>query len=196
MKKILPPNAILVPDNAEKVFEGVIYDVYQWPQEMFDGSKKTFEMLKRQDGVGALCIVDDKILILEDEQPHKGMWLSYPAGRTELSDTDLLSAAQREVREETGYEFRNWRLISVTQPYSKMEWFIHLYLAWDVVGQSAQELDSGEKIVVKKLPFAEAKELSLENKGYLGEIKHIFEKTSSIKDLFNWPEFKGEEVDR
>jgi hypothetical protein len=30
MKKIVPENAVLVPDCAELQFEGVIYDVYQW----------------------------------------------------------------------------------------------------------------------------------------------------------------------
>lgn len=51
MKKVIPDNAVLVPDAAQHVFEGMIFDVYQWPQKLFDGSEHTFEMLKRPDTV-------------------------------------------------------------------------------------------------------------------------------------------------
>ena len=40
-----------IPANAKKVFHGVIFDVYQWEQEMFDGTKEIFEKLKRPDTV-------------------------------------------------------------------------------------------------------------------------------------------------
>lgn len=196
MKKIIPNNAVLLPDQAERVFQGVIYDVYQWQQPLYDGTKKTFEMLKRADTVGAVCIVNDRIIILEDEQPLKGVRLSHPTGRVEPSDLSLLSAAQREVREETGYTFTQWRLILVTQPFSKIEWFVHLYVAWDVMGKGDQILDGGEKIIAKELPFSEVKELSLQSQGYLGEVRHIFEQIESIEGLRKWPEFTGKEVDR
>jgi hypothetical protein len=29
------------PASAKKVFEGVLYDVYQWPQKLYDGSTAT-----------------------------------------------------------------------------------------------------------------------------------------------------------
>ena len=35
-----------VPKQAKRVFKGVIFDVYQWEQEMFDGTKEIFEKLK------------------------------------------------------------------------------------------------------------------------------------------------------
>lgn len=35
-----------LPPQAKKVFTGQIFDVYQWEQEMYDGSFETFEMLK------------------------------------------------------------------------------------------------------------------------------------------------------
>ncbi len=44
-KRTLPKNAILIPDHATCVFRGMLFDVYQWQQEMFDGSIETFEML-------------------------------------------------------------------------------------------------------------------------------------------------------
>jgi len=35
--------------QAQRVFKGIIFDVYQWKQKMFDGSQGIFEMLKRPD---------------------------------------------------------------------------------------------------------------------------------------------------
>lgn len=38
-----------IPPNAQRVFSGKIFDVYQWPQPLFDGSIATFEVAKRLD---------------------------------------------------------------------------------------------------------------------------------------------------
>lgn len=38
MRKYIPENAKLIPAEAECKFRGELFDVYQWPQEMFDGS--------------------------------------------------------------------------------------------------------------------------------------------------------------
>ena len=59
-----------IPDNAKKVFGGVLFDVYQWEQELFDGTKTIFEKLKRPDTVVVFPVLDDgKILLTEQEQP-------------------------------------------------------------------------------------------------------------------------------
>jgi len=130
MKKQVPKDAVLIPDTAKRVFRGQIFDVYQWPQKMFDNSTQTFEMLRRPDTIAVIAVVEDKILILDDEQPHTGLRKSLPTGRVDDQDTATLSAAKREVLEETGFEFSKWRLIEVTQPHSKLEWFIYFYIAY------------------------------------------------------------------
>ncbi|HEX5744244.1 MAG TPA: hypothetical protein VFX84_02225, partial [Candidatus Saccharimonadales bacterium] len=78
MKKVIPQDSVLVPDGAELAFKGMIFDVYQWPQKLFDGSEHRFEMLKRPDTANVICVVDDKILVLDDEQPHLGKRQSFP----------------------------------------------------------------------------------------------------------------------
>src|ERR1700733_8127048 len=100
MKKIIPPSAVLIPDQAKRVFKGEIFDVYQWPQTMFDGTAATFEMLKRPDTVQAIAVVDDKILVLNDEQPHRGARLTFPGGRADKSNESTDAAIKREVHEE------------------------------------------------------------------------------------------------
>ena len=61
MPKDLPTK---FPDNAKKVFEGVIYDVYQWPQKLYDGTTVTYERVNRQNTVSVLGITREKQILL------------------------------------------------------------------------------------------------------------------------------------
>ncbi|MDB5181932.1 MAG: hydrolase [Candidatus Saccharibacteria bacterium] len=196
MQKIIPQEATLIPEGAKLVFEGVMYDVYQWEQELFDGTTDTFEMLRRADTVMALCIVDDKILVLKDIQPHRGERISFPGGRIDDEDDDVLGAAKREVREETGYSFRNWKLIRVAQPSTKIEWFVYEFIAWDVIDTSEPHLDAGEMITVEEKDFDTVKQLVLTRKGYLGESAEFFENAASTDDLLQTLEFIGDYISR
>ncbi len=195
MRKIVPKDAILVPDQAKRVFQGMIFDVYQWPEKFFDGTPHTFEMTKRPDTVVAICIVDDKILVIEDEQPHRGTRTTLPGGRVDPEDSDPLTAAKREIIEETGYSFANWKLIDVTQRETKIEWFVHLYVAWDVTNQAQPSPEPGEKITLNPKTLEQIKQL-LSQKNILTDSRHIFEKSNTIDDLKNLPEFQGKIVDR
>lgn len=196
MRKVIPENAVLVPDDAECVFKGELFDTYQWPQEMYNGSFATFEMLKRGDAASVICIVDGKIIIQNEEQPHSNPRVNFPAGHVDPEDETTLAAAQREVREETGYTFRNWRLIKVWQPYGKVEDFIYVYLAWDVESKNDPIDMPGERITVQYFSFDEVKQKVYAREGFLGDDIDIFEKVSSIEELLQLPEFEGKLVDR
>ncbi len=196
MKKVIPEDSVLIPDQAEQVFKGEIFDVYQWPQTMFDGSMATFEMLKRADTASAICVTDNKILVLDEEQPGSRSRKNFPGGRVDPTDASIIDAAQREVLEETGYSFKNWRLIKVFQPYVKLEWFIHIVLAWEVISRSSTIPEPGEKISVQAVSFDELKQLVDAKAGYLGESADIFKKVNSLFELLDLPEFQGQPVDR
>ncbi|HEV2403136.1 MAG TPA: NUDIX domain-containing protein [Candidatus Saccharimonadales bacterium] len=196
MRKVIPQEAVLIPDSAKRVFHGVIYDVYQWSQKMYDESKATFEMLRRSDTVSVIGIVDGNILVLDEEQPHRGSRRSFPGGRVDEEDENTLLAAQRETLEETGYEFKKWKLTQVWQPQTKIEWFIYLFVAWDGAKVAAPHLDGGEKIIVEHQPFGAAKEMVLKREGYLGEAKEILEGVNGIQELLGLPEFKGRMTER
>ena len=196
MKKIIPADSSLIPDKAKLVFEGVVFSVFQWPQELYDGNSATFEMLRRADTVKAICVTDDGILVLEDEQPNRMSKLVFPGGRVDPTDTSTLEAIRREVQEETGYTFNNWRLVSVQQRFGKIEWFIHVYIAWDGQKVSEPHLDAGERIIVRTLPFNEVRELAIKRVGYLADAVEVFEEVDSVGKMLALPEFVGLEVDR
>lgn len=196
MKKPIPADAVLVPDEAKRAFTGSIFDVYQWEQTLFDGSTHTFEMLKRTDTVSVICVVDDKLLVIDDEQPHLGIRRSFPGGRVDSTDGTVEAAAQREILEETGYSFANWRLIKVSQPYRKIEWFVYVFLATEVTGKQEPALDPGEKITVHHASFDELKDMIAQDQGYLGESRDIFDSVTNLDELSVLPAFDGPIVDR
>jgi ADP-ribose pyrophosphatase len=196
MKKLIPADANLIPSSAVRVFEGELFDVYQWQQEMFDGSLRTYENLRRADTAIVIGIVDEKIVIIKDTQPHKGTRYVFPGGRVDSNlDDSTLAAAQREIREETGYEFDTWKLVLVEKPESKLEHFVYMYVATNPISLSRQTLDAGgEKIEVQLASYDEALEMM---SGKLGEpTEHAFlEKARSLEGLLQLPEFNGVEVD-
>jgi ADP-ribose pyrophosphatase len=145
-----------IPDNAIKVFEGIMFDVYQWEQELFDGTTATFEALKRQASVTIIAEVDGKILFNNEEQPGKPAFSALPGGRVEKDDTPL-SAAQRELLEETGYESSDWTewFTADAGNMSKLEWNSHYFIARDCKKIKEPKLDAGEKVEAVFLTFEE-----------------------------------------
>lgn len=155
-ERTLPAGARLIPPEAECVFRGKIFDVFQWPQRLYDGSTEVFEMLRRPDTVAVFALDDDDtFLTLDEEQPHGIHRVGgVPVGRVDPADATVLDAAKRELREETGIECAHWMPLRVTQPEGKIEWFVHSFAACDVVARGSQHLDPGERIRVGSTPFS------------------------------------------
>jgi len=143
-----------IPKQAKQIFKGVIFDVYQWPQKMFDGNYETFEMLKRPDTVQIIATQKNKILMSRERQPHTGYFYSLFGGRVDKNEKPL-AAAKRELLEESGLTTKNWKLISTEKPFNKVDWTIYTYVARDCKKINRQNLDSGEMIQVKIMSFDE-----------------------------------------
>ncbi len=143
-----------IPEHAQKVFDGVIFDVYQWEQELYDGTTATFERLKRPATLLVIPEVDGKIAIADQEQPHKGKFLSLLGGRQD-NDEDPLEGAKRELLEEAGIVSDKWELWKTVEPYNKVVWTIYIYIARNCKKVSSQNVDAGEKITVRELSFDE-----------------------------------------
>lgn len=143
-----------IPPNAKKVFDGIIFDVYQWEQEMFDGTTSTFEMLKRPNTIEVIATVGDKILLSKQSQPNKKDFYSLFGGRAEGGE-EPLDTAKRELLEESGLNSKDWELLKTYTPMHKIDWSIYMYVARNCTKTSDQKLDAGEKIEIVKCTFDE-----------------------------------------
>ena len=184
-----------IPDHAKKVFDGVIFDVYQWEQELFDGTKTIFEKLKRSDTVVVFPVLDDgKIILTEQQQPGKQSFIGATGGRVDEGE-DILEAAKRELLEESGYEASEFILWDAQHPTSKIDWVIYTFIAKGLKKVSDINLDAGEKITLKPVNFDEFIELGTNEKFAEKEIifklleaKLYPEKKEELRKLFN-PKF-------
>lgn len=185
MRSYIPNDALLIPDNANLVFAGKIFDVYQWPQRLFDGSTETFEMLRRKDTVKIIAIKDDKIVITRQEQPRKGWFYDLPGGRNDNPSENELDAAKREMLEETGMTFDSWRLVEVHQPLLKIDWLVYTFIATDFISQKSQNLDGGERIEVKEVTLDQLKSLANTEKRFSNNV--LIKNANTTDDLLNLP---------
>lgn len=144
----------LIPPDAKKVFQGVLFDVYQWEQELFDGSKGIWERVKRMDSVTVIAIFDGKIVVSFEEHPATEPFTGVIAGFIE-KDEDVLVAAKRELREETGLESDDWLHYKSWPVGAKISWDEHVFIARDCRKVGEQELDPGEKIRLEFLSWEE-----------------------------------------
>lgn len=158
-----------IPPQAKRVFQGVIFDVYQWEQPGFDKKLLRFEMLKRANTLQIIATDGEQILLGNEEQPTKSRFISLLGGRQEENETPL-EGAKRELLEESGYASDDWELFLLCEPYSKMEWTVYTYIARNCHKIQEQKLDSGEKITIRKVNFDEFCDLVLSNKFYGREL--------------------------
>ena len=155
-----------IPDHARLVFKGEIFEVWQWQQEMYDGSTRTFERLRRPDTVVIIPVLGDTICIVDEEQPDMDPYVSVPAGRSEAGEEPLV-AARRELKEETGLESDDWELLAENEPASKIDWTVHTFIARNCKKTTEQALDGGEKITPSYVSYEEFLSLT-ENPKFAG----------------------------
>lgn len=149
------------PPNAKLIHRGPIIDLWQWEQEMFDGTTEIFECITRQDTVTIIPFLNaDTVLLTKQIQPHKDPFLDFPGGRLDPGESNL-DAAKRELEEETGYKAKRW-----------MEWhnLINkgmnrfnetLFIAAGLHNGASPHLDAGEKIELVPTPWPQFKEMCL-----------------------------------
>jgi ADP-ribose pyrophosphatase len=144
-KRPLPPNTKLYSEHAKQVFKGVRFDTYQWQQTQFDGSTATFEIVKRNDTVIIIPVIENEIVLVKEQQPH---WekpsYTLVAGMVN-PDEDLDVAARRELEEETGLIFDQFHLVHIETNTPAVEWFAYTFVASGYKGTKDKQLDPGEK---------------------------------------------------
>jgi ADP-ribose pyrophosphatase len=138
--------------EAEVVFKGKLFDVWQWQQRLFDGRMATFEMLSRPDTVLILPIrADGQALFVNETQPGTAAMLRTIGGRIEPGELPE-QAARRELLEETGLTAGVLRLWSAWQPVNKIDWVVYLFVGHQLAPAQAAAPDAGEEISLRTIP--------------------------------------------
>jgi ADP-ribose pyrophosphatase len=155
------PNRL--PTEAAIVFKGISFDIYQWQQLLYDGSFATFEMAKRPNAVSIIPVIDNEVVILHEEQPSHAPRTSFPGGHIDEGE-DPLTAAIRELKEETGMTFKSFKLVAIQDlGNDRLDWWAFRYVATDYERTDEAHGDPGERIEVETVSFQRAKELSTDN---------------------------------
>ncbi len=141
-------------DSASLVLKWVLFDVWQRDQEMYDGSTKKFEVLKRKDTVIIVPVLNNgELLFIQEEQPGMKPMLRTIGWRVEEGESPE-EAVRRELLEETGYTAQELRLRDAWQPLNKTDWAIYLFVAHWLSHTGESHEDWGEKISLHTYPIA------------------------------------------
>ena len=142
-----------IPKSAKKVFSGEIFDVYQWPQKMFDRTTKIFERVRRRDTVAVIATVGEKIIILKQRQPGSIWYYDLVGGRIDMRGASPRKYALSELLEETGMKPQALKLYKKFQIGGHVEYTISLYIAQNCKQVAEQSLDGGERIQIEYCSF-------------------------------------------
>ncbi|MGB1251795.1 MAG: NUDIX hydrolase [Candidatus Promineifilaceae bacterium] len=117
-----------------------------------------FYALEYPDYVNMVGITTDKQVILVRQYRHgvQRTVLEIPAGMMDPKDASPLAAAQREMREETGYTSEQWiQLPSLSPNSANHRNMSHQFLALNMVLNDEQTLDDSEQLEIIQLSIEE-----------------------------------------
>jgi 8-oxo-dGTP pyrophosphatase MutT (NUDIX family) len=103
---------------------------------------------------------DHIILVRQYRHAYGGPSLELPGGAIDPADSDIIAAAEREMREETGYIFADAeRVVTLNADPARYANRMHLIRA-RVTAAGPTRPDPGEDITVVRVPRAEALQLA------------------------------------
>ncbi|NMG74758.1 NUDIX domain-containing protein [Aromatoleum diolicum] len=158
--------------DSAPVYDGVLLKVRRDRVTLPDGNESVREYICHPGAVVVLAVLPDGRLLFERQfrYPLRRAFLELPAGKIDAGE-DLLACAQRELREETGYEAVEWQYLGVMHPcigYSDER--IEIFLARELT-HVGDALDEGEFLEI--VSFSVDEVMSAVHKGEITDAKTI-----------------------
>lgn len=141
--------------SRERIFEGEVLRVVRDRVLLPNGAEATRELCLHDGAVCILPITDEGEVLMERQYryAHGRIFFEIPAGKLDSPDEDPLSAARRELREETGAVAERWTYLGPIDPSPALiSERIHLYLA-EGLSFGERSLDEDEFLAVERHSF-------------------------------------------
>ncbi len=135
--------------DSTRIYEGKLLKINVDRVRLPDGSQSAREYVVHPGAVCIIALLADGRVVLERQfrYPHHRAFIELPAGKIDPGE-DPLATAQRELKEETGYEAAQWRHITTIHPLiAYSDEHIEIYLATGLTLKERQ-LDAGEFLEV------------------------------------------------
>src|SRR5271157_4291125 len=148
-------------------YQGPVFSVTTDQVEEPGGVRTRRDVIRHSGSIVVLAVNDagrknDPLILLERQYRHaaQSMMWELPAGRIDDGETPL-TAAKRELLEETGYSARHWnRVLHFYVSPGFLDETMTIYLARGLeAGKSRPEPD--ERIAIRFFPLSEAKRMAL-----------------------------------
>lgn len=164
--------------SSELIYDGVIVHLYRDDIRLPDGKPGVREVIRH---VGAVCVVPltdegEVVCVRQYRYPHGQVLLEIPAGKLDSKAEDHVSAALRELREETGAVCE--KLTPLGKLYTSpafVDESIDMYFA-EGLSFGETDFDDDEFLDVVRIPLEELCEMILR-----GEVPDAKTQTAVLK---------------
>ena len=131
------------------------------------GKEHDFYVLDCVNWVNVIAVTPDQKLVMVEQYRHGSgtVELEIPGGMMDPHETDPVATAVRELREETGYEGENARLLGrVHSNPAILSNVTYTVLIENCRLQHGVEFDSGEDLITRLVPVADIPQLVADEK--------------------------------
>ena len=146
-----------VRTDSQEIFDGLVVHLYKDTVALPNGRPATREVIRHIGAVGIVPVTDDGKVIMERQfrYPLNRVITEIPAGKLDSFTEDRLSAAKRELEEETGYTAREWLCLGDYYPApAYCDERITLYLARGLA-LGTRHLDEDEFLNFAAIPLSQ-----------------------------------------